>query len=237
MDPNAATLPVAVRGIVRLIGNGVTPFNPTKQSTLIMAVASVMTTVGAERIRVVLVADAYKLRRRELLATALKNVADVTLEINAGNVAHVPAVQTELKGLFDGQLATALQKQGESQWSISLLSTEAGTPSSNVFPYICKSSLGKICLDGSGLSASGAKAIIAVGCILVVGVAALVWLLFDIRNRSGKSGECEYATSDSAQSTPQKGETPTSGRAVPVYAQPAHFTAGAGTTTMKGSRF
>ena len=80
---------------------------------------------------------------------------------------------------------SALQAQGYN-WGLSLESANAALPSGrrNV-PHQCRKQWSSFCLDGTGLNASGVKAIIAVGVILVVAAitALMVWL--DIRRRSG----------------------------------------------------
>ncbi|KAK9806152.1 hypothetical protein WJX72_003349 [[Myrmecia] bisecta] len=251
--PGEAPLPVAVRAVVRVIGPGVTPFVPNKQMILIAAFGHVITTVHFERLRIVMVKGVTTLKPgRSLLAKDLANVADVTMEFNAGNLANVPLVQTEVEDLFpSGNLATSLQNQGENQWSVSLVSTEVGQPSSSTFPYICKNPFAAVCLDGSGLNPTGLKVIIAfvvvAFCLALAGIC--VWM--DIRHRTGKAGECEYAP-DSAQTTPNStaGNTPQTGksgkygvdgvdvRTIPIQASiPKGYTPGVPLASMKPNNF
>lgn len=88
-------------------------------------------------------------------------------------------------------MQSALQVQGISQWGVTLLSINSAEPAGreNV-PHICQKTWSKYCLDGTGLNASGVKAILAVGIILIVAAitGVLVWL--DVRRRSGKVRGC-----------------------------------------------
>ena len=77
--------------------------------------------------------------------------------------------------------------QGISTWGITLLSANAAEPAGreNV-PHVCTKTWASYCLDGTDLSASGVKAIIAVGVIIVVAAITGLCVWLDVRRRSGK---------------------------------------------------
>ena len=81
---------------------------------------------------------------------------------------------------------SALQAQGQN-WGLTLESATAALPQGrqNV-AHVCKKTYGSWCLDGTDLNASGVKAIIAVGVIIIVLAitALLVWV--DLRRRTGQ---------------------------------------------------
>ena len=56
-----------LQAVFQVAGTGVSPFNTTKQAVLLIAVASVMTTVTQDQIGIILVEDATSLARRKLL--------------------------------------------------------------------------------------------------------------------------------------------------------------------------
>lgn len=56
-----------MQAVFQVAGTGVSPFNTTKQAVLLIAVASVMTTITQDQIGIILVEDATSLARRKLL--------------------------------------------------------------------------------------------------------------------------------------------------------------------------
>ena len=72
--------------MLRIQGTGVTPFNTTKQATLVVSIGSVMTTVTQDEIGVILVSSVYSSRRRSLLSA---DDAEVQLSRN-----HAEAMQS-----------------------------------------------------------------------------------------------------------------------------------------------
>ena len=82
---------------------------------------------------------------------------------------------------------SAIQVQGITTWGITLLSINSAEPAGRQqVARECQKKWSKYCLDGTDLNASGVKAIIAVGVILIVAAITglMVWL--DVRRRSGK---------------------------------------------------
>ncbi|KAK9853901.1 hypothetical protein WJX84_001960 [Apatococcus fuscideae] len=214
----------AVRAVIRVVGADVDPFNTQKQSDLMAAVLSCMTTVTASSARILYVAKVYPTsgRRlltiqdgleetmelgqpsRRLLVTASTNQADVNFQFLAFTAANVPAVQNELANAVknstgtDNALPTALQNQGHDHWGVTLESSVAAEPVSADFKAPCQNYFGSICLDGSGLSASAVKGIIAGGVIGVVLAIALLWCAWDVYHRRKKV----YGMDETPRGTP-----------------------------------
>ena len=66
------------QAVIRVAGTGVSPFNTTKQATLIVSLASVMTTVTQDEIGIILVQAATSTdRRRSLLSIDVSDVSPV----------------------------------------------------------------------------------------------------------------------------------------------------------------
>lgn len=68
LDSLTAAVLSAMQSMLRIAGPDVSPFNTAKQSVLIYALASIMTTVTAKQIGIILVNAATSPSRRRLLA-------------------------------------------------------------------------------------------------------------------------------------------------------------------------
>lgn len=209
------------------------PFNTAKQSVLIYALASIMTTVTAKQIGIILVNAATSPSRRRLLAdfqmdnfihdaqdgrrllqaqltadpqaTELKNVVDVTVQFNSSSADTTGPIIAEVRSITgsSGSLQAALQAQGESSWGVTLLSAEAAQPSGRLKANeVCRQKWAGLCLDGSGLSSAGVKGIIAAGVIVIVGAVTGLCVWWDVRRRSGRMGELEFAPDSPWHQTP-----------------------------------
>ena len=75
---------LSLQAMIRVAGTGVSPFNTTKQATLVVSLGSVMTTVTQDEIGVILVQAATSAtRRRALLDSDLEEVSRDVLKCNA----------------------------------------------------------------------------------------------------------------------------------------------------------
>ncbi|DBA89601.1 TPA: hypothetical protein ACH3X2_004498 [Trebouxia sp. C0005] len=245
-----STADTALYSVLRIIGSEVTPFNLARQATLLNALGQVISTVdfgnisisdvnpvyslsSLRRRRMLLEATSYQEMlsgpRRSLLADALSNVADVTVEMVADDSSIVPSVLAELNySIVNGTLDTQLQSLGESSWAVELMYTNVTYPGgiNATTKSYCHDKFGHWCLDKyKHLSSAGIRGVIAGGIIGIICVVALAMILKDLHGaRKMKDNEVVYNPQ-----TPNLGGGPGTGK-VGAVAGATALTATAGGT-------
>jgi hypothetical protein len=137
-------------------------------------------------------------RRRRLLATddavrgtPLAGVADVLVQASTdGSPAAVQRAYDALRTVaYAGTLQSGVRSAGW-PWAVVLTGAAAAAPG-DALPEPddwCRQRLGGACLDGSGLSAAGAKGLITAGVILVLLAGTLALVAADLRRGGGPDG-------------------------------------------------